>query len=318
MKAVTSIAFASLVLAFWPRAACAWDSPGHEQIADIAWTMLDSKTKTEIEVILKHGDPKFAPADGTGEANRDAFRLASTFPDYIKFNHDTIYESLIGPMNEHWPQQPGDPEGVRCKTWHYFDTPIRYHGQKPGVRPSNALVALPYAIQQLKNLERSPAPDRQAQAWWLYWIEHLVGDLHQPLHCVTSYEFGPDGDAGGNKFPIQDVSKRLHAYWDEGIDHAALDDHGSDESPAGIEHLTAAWLGDHALRPSKSASTDLNPADWVKAGAKLADTVVYTGINRNEAPSSTYRQAQTRLCRLQAILAGYRLAAVLNKLFGSH
>ena len=86
MKAVTSIAFASLVLAFWPRAACAWDSPGHEQIADIAWTMLDSKTKTEIEVILKHGDPKFAPADGTGEASAMAVEtLASKLlsPGYL-------------------------------------------------------------------------------------------------------------------------------------------------------------------------------------------------------------------------------------------
>jgi hypothetical protein len=63
-----------------------------------------------------------------------------------------------------------------------------------------------------------PAADR---AIGLAWVLHLVGDVHQPLHCsarVTIRE--PAGDKGANDFKLDSKNKNLHAYWDSMIGKA--------------------------------------------------------------------------------------------------
>jgi hypothetical protein len=53
------------------------------------------------------------------------------------------------------------------------------------------------------------------KSYMLRFLIHMVGDQHQPLHvatrCTTKL---PECDAGGNKFPISDPAKELHALWD--------------------------------------------------------------------------------------------------------
>ena len=63
-------------------------------------------------------------------------------------------------------------------------------------------------------------PDTSAKdrAIYIAWIEHVVGDIHQPLHaaCEVSTQF-PDGDKGGNTQAILVHGKamNLHAFWDD-------------------------------------------------------------------------------------------------------
>ena len=50
---------------------------------------------------------------------------------------------------------------------------------------------------------------------------HMIGDVHQPLHCVTRYgRLNPTGDAGGNFFKVNDPFNpsvtNLHSMWDSG------------------------------------------------------------------------------------------------------
>jgi hypothetical protein len=303
----------------------AWDSDGHEQIADIAWTKLNAHAKTEIASILKAGDSRFRPKNDSEQEVRRAFRLAATFPDFIKSHRDTQYESLIGPMNRKWQPHPDpkDKEALFCKTWHYYDTPIRFNGTEPGVRASNALKAIKYARQQLVKLEKAGVKDRTMQCWWLYWIEHLTGDLHQPLHCASSYEFLDNtGDEGGNKFktglpdPRYPRSKMsLHAYWDTGIVRARQFDKANGLK-SGVKDVTDRWTADPALAPLKADAGNLDAADWIEAGANLADSAAYNGIERLGVPSTEYRLSQSDTCRRQAVLAGYRLAAILNTALG--
>src|SRR5437870_139746 len=185
----TALLFAIISVIASAQSVWAWDSPGHEQIADIAWTHLTPHAKAEIAKILKKGDPVFQPKKATDASLRTAFRTAATFPDVIKGNHTTIYESIIDKMNRKWLPQPNpsDNEDSRCKTWHYYDTPIRVSTGSPQPRESNALKALTFARGQLAALEKAKKPKRKMQAWWLCWIEHVTGDLHQPLHCASSY-----------------------------------------------------------------------------------------------------------------------------------
>lgn len=302
--------------------AWAWDGAGHEQIADIAWTKLNARAKREITAILMKGDPRFRPADQSEAAVRRAFRKAATFPDVIKGDRNTSYESLIEPMNRLFQPHPdpNDRESNLCKTWHYYDKPIRFTGTEPTVHPSNALAALGYARRQLTTLQAARSKDRKMECWWLYWIEHVVGDLHQPLHCTSSYEFQPTGDAGGNLFtivldPNSDRKARLHGFWDGGIASAVRAERQVGLS-GNVGDVSSRWTHDPSIVPTASQVANLDIMSWITTGASLADHNVYTGITPDGTPSDAYKKAQLILCRKQAVLGGYRLAALLNTALG--
>lgn len=296
----------------------AWVSSGHEQIADIAWTLLKPEARREIVAILKEGEPTFRPRSDEESEIRRAFRSAASWADWVKENKGGPFEQLALAWNAKF--QPGydssDPEreAHRCRRWHYFDVPIRTRGLKPGVQPSNALVALTSARYEFSILGRQPIKDRKDQCWWLYWIEHLVGDVHQPLHCASSYEFETSGDAGGNLFRLTvpnptDSTKtmNLHFLWDGGIEEAVKSEVGK---LSDVESVTARWIEECPLTPEEAEETDF--AHWISDSKKLADDFAYTGIARNQKPSEAYRARLVKVCKRQAVLAGVRLANELN------
>jgi hypothetical protein len=298
----------------------AWDDTGHRQVADIAWTRLNDKAKKEVGAILMAGDPAFRPASPADADVREAFRKSASFPDVIKFTKTTQYEEIIDPMNRTFfvtrPPNPADNEDVRCKTWHYYDVPIRDRGSH-APKESNALVALAKSRYELASLESTPSPDRKMQCWWLTWVEHLTGDLHQPLHCVSSYETLPDGDAGGNLFMIKiagsDRPGRLHGYWDGAITRAIAADKAAG-LPAATEDASQRWQQEFA--PAAGDAANVETVSWIRAGAALADTLVYVGVEKDRAPTRGYEQLQIVLAKRQSVLAGARLATMLNDILG--
>jgi hypothetical protein len=308
-----------LLLALIPSAVFAWGGDGHSQIADIAWTKLTPAAKTKIAKILEAGEPKFRP---TGGDARDAFRNSATFCDYMKGKTDTVYEDIIPAMNSRFNPNIASigSEGSRCKTWHYYDVPIRYTGKEPAVDSSNAYVAVNLAISELTKMNSNGIPDSKMACWWVYWIEHIVGDLHQPLHCVSSHEYEADGDAGGNKFLLKspDANERsikLHGFWDGGIGRAIGEEREKGKDP-NIEKVSERWSTDANLIPSADQVKDLDVMHWIKAGASLADKIVYGSMKQGDRPDMNYLAQQSQLCKKQAVLAGFRLAAILNKALG--
>ncbi|MBS1713020.1 MAG: S1/P1 nuclease [Armatimonadetes bacterium] len=305
-----------LVLTLAAAPAHAWLGRGHEQIADIAWTQLSDGAKKEIAAILKAGDAPFQPAGDSEKDVRAAFRSAATWADWIKEHKDGIYEPEIKVWNARF--QPGhqeddtDRESHRCKRWHYFDVPIDFQGATPGVEGSNALIALTSARYEFAILGRQDPKDRKTQCWWLYWITHVVGDLHQPLHCVSSYKFDPRGDAGGNFFKLgigypdnPDRMANLHFFWDQGIENAIAADKAKGESDS-IEDVSQRWS--KTAGPVSTDVENMEFATWIAAGAKNAQGLVYTGVDKDGKPSDAYRAKQADFCRKAATLAGYRLA----------
>lgn len=312
------IALLALIVAAPARA---WDDVGHRQVADIAWTKLSKQAKRKIKAILLEGDPKFRPTGNDEASVREAFQKAATFPDEIKRNRTTSYESLIVPMNATFfvtaPPDPNDNENFLCKTWHYYDTPLQDAGHH-APKESNALKALTLARQELHRLELEPHPDHVRQCWWLYWIEHLVGDLHQPLHCASNFAILTDsGDAGGNLFlivadPAQPTrTSRLHGYWDGGIGRAIATDKAQGLDP-NINAVSKRWENTPSLRPTRQEAANSNIMAWIENGALLSDTVVYVGLTPNAPLPTGYADTNMGLCKKQAVLAGFRLAALLN------
>jgi hypothetical protein len=239
----------------------------------------------------------------------------------MKGNSNTIYEDIIPGMNSRFNPniESIGREGSRCKTWHYYDVPIRVSGKNPEIDPSNAAAAINLAVAELTKANKAGLSDPKLACWWVYWIEHVVGDLHQPLHCVSSYEYNSNGDAGGNKFKITspdgDRPTNLHSFWDGGIGRAIGEEREKGKAP-NVEKVTDRWTTDSTLAPTSDAVKDLDPMSWIKAGARLADRMVYGNLKAGDRPDMQYLFQSSDLCRKQAVLAGTRLAAILNKALG--
>ena len=310
----------------------AWFFEGHAQIADIAWTKLTPRARTAISEILRLGPEAYRPKSEAEIDVRAAFAKAAGFADDIKNDRQVPieYVVLLPKMNqlfwENGVPPADDREANRCKTWHYFDVPLRVPTGLtiPPRRASSILMAYPYAVSELTRLSKTPERDRALQFWWLAWIEHLTGDAHQPLHCSESFALEKEGDAGGNLFLLgfkddRDRQVRLHAYWDGAINDGIAREKKEEGKPDDMPAVTARWT---AQRPESAFGAQIQQLSilrWVREGATLANEDVYIGVklgdSRKTLQDSGYEAARESLSRRQAVLAGYRLAAALNEVF---
>jgi hypothetical protein len=78
---------------------------------------------------------------------------------------------------------------------HFIDKPFSTDGTRlPAIPAPNIVTALRDNVKILKT-----STNQSARAQALRLIIHLVGDIHQPLHCVTRVSSAlPGGDQGGN------------------------------------------------------------------------------------------------------------------------
>ncbi|MES1227822.1 MAG: hypothetical protein ABUL72_04070, partial [Armatimonadota bacterium] len=109
-----------------------WDETGHKVVARIAWDTLGKSAKglaareTFMNILMK-GDEAYLPGDAN---DVEAFLDAANWPDFIKRKEATgPFVDLADKYNDETypPSTAGrekDSENNRCKTWHYFDTPL--------------------------------------------------------------------------------------------------------------------------------------------------------------------------------------------------
>ncbi len=180
--------------------AWAWSGAGHMVIAAEAWHELSPGVRAKVTELLKsHPDyPKwesaFSPASPNLDLNIYIFMRASTWPDEIR-RHGSQYDH---------PQ------------WHYVDYPLKPPSfpVEPGLSPNDDIL---YGIAQCEKILADANAPAQERAIYLSWLIHLIGDIHQPLHCASLVnETYPVGDKGGNDFYLKPGSRgiKLHALWD--------------------------------------------------------------------------------------------------------
>jgi len=304
--------FALLLLAAVPLRA--WDDGGHQIVAAIAYAHLNPKAKQAAGQLAAKFPRPDRPYDFiTLACWMDDIRHDATLADYGRF-----------------------------KSWHYIDIPIDPRDPMPAFDPSGDDDVHGNAVQALKRalvvLRGGSDPYVRDQAMALALIEHLVGDIHQPLHCATKY-FMSHGelhdDKGGNgesvlNGPPGDTKFNLHAFWDaawrasfdEATGNVVLDDTYSTTSwrdPSGIQELSAKIDG-----LASNFSGDSNPSDfdqWARESNKLARDFVYPGITATDSAKncrlgSAYVANSCERARQQLALAGRRLAELLNATLG--
>jgi hypothetical protein len=299
----------------------AWIDTGHKIIALIAWEDLTPNTKAAVTDLLKQ-HPRYEkdltldlPADATpDEAARHTFLVAATWPDIVRGRGH--------PMNPAY----NHPQ------WHYIDIPFEDGAQAPAAsesnpsQPGNVVEALLHCIAELK--DRATSDDQKAID--LCWIEHLLGDIHQPLHAATHYspQF-PKGDAGGNSAivlrdpPYPDSRENLHLVWD------SLP--GDFKSEFIDQYIANGLRGDPSYSRERLKSF-LNTTDfavWARQSHALAVEYAYlngkleVASGRTGAPTTQpipglppgYLKQAERVAMQQVALSGYRLADLLNSVF---
>ncbi len=188
------------------------------------------------------------------------------------------------------------------KYWHFIDKPFATDATSlPAIPTPNAQVR----IALFRSVLSSNASD-PLKSYDLSWLLHLVGDVHQPLHCSTRVDASnTGGDAGGNlvKLNCNGCPKELHAFWDDVL--------GTSMKPKSAVSAAKKLPGADPTLAAKSGE-----ADWVLESFQDAQQDVYvspvgTGLGPFQL-SSSYKKAAKKLAQQRVALAGARLANMLN------
>ena len=128
-------------------------------------------------------------------------------------------------------------------------------------------------------------------------LMHLMGDLSQPLHT------GYDEDLGGNRRALQydTLKTNMHKFWDEDIIR--------------LNKITLQDCLDlyKSFGSSKADTIDgIHPVQWMKETRSLLPAVYnFEGFTVNKE----YVDKSSQVVKRQLLMAGIRLADILNKLF---
>jgi hypothetical protein len=261
----------------------AWDSMGHRVVAEIAYEHLDAQAKQMTNDLIDYLADAY-PYSST-------FQTASAWADYLKQDDVHAFDN-----------------------WHFDNLPISIDNAP--TRPANSTNLL-WAINQCIAILKSAKSNQYEKAFFLRFLLHLVGDASQPLHCADRFSKDyPNGDEGGNLFMTNNGTfENLHAYWDDGL--GLFDNYctASLSKSRQAKCLAAKIESDYPEPSLGTKVNDLNPNDWINESFTLAKNVAYQTPEGKPLSTAYLKQGQP-IVEQQLALAGYRLANLLNSIFG--
>ena len=182
-------------------------------------------------------------------------------------------------------------------TWHWVTVPPGQTYDPTIQEPTgNAYETVQRLIGSLKSDTLSTQQEREH----LMMLVHLVGDLHQPLHVGTGT------DQGGNDVRVQWMGKasNLHRVWDSDM---------IDSKQLSYTEL-AAYLNRRADDAFVRQWQSTPPSDWLTEAMQLRNTVYDVSEDGQIGYQYSYRNFP--VVERQLLLAGVRLAGVLNEIYG--
>jgi len=182
--------------------------------------------------------------------------------------------------------------------WHGFDADAecRY---VPRMAEGDAVLGIEDAMEKLRDYRsRDDSTVRVA----IYCLVHLVGDMHCPTHVKYPWYSSFGFELNGRKCAF-------HGFWDtEALElnyrwgyedyRYQLDRCSKSDRRALAAGTPREWAGENARNCRVIY-------DWIKSGDRL-----------DKAQTSAYLMTVQPLAEQQVLKAGYRLARILNELFG--
>ncbi len=296
-----------LLLLMVSTPAFAWNERGHLVTGRLAWRQLTERQRAQVVAVLKkhpHYEEYLAARRPEGLTEDEwVFMRATTWADWVR------------------GRAPYDHP-----TWHYINYPIVPAGSavdparhEPPAQQENIVNELGIAMDKI----RGGTDDEKAI--YLTWLFHLVGDMHQPLHCTAVYsERFPEGDRGGNLalVRIQSSPVNLHSFWD-GLLGREVSATAIAKDVQEIEQV----MQEKAADVQKEIAAHTTFESWAREGLELSKTVVYlngqlkvavgrSGRDEDVPPApAEYAPRCGRVARVQIGKAGLRLAEQVRRLF---
>jgi hypothetical protein len=285
-------------------AALGWNDTGHQVVALIAWDHLSEPTRQKVVALMAQSTNAqltgLFPQDGRPVAvrQRDFFVRASTWADVIRGTEAD--EPTWHHRSFFWKQVNGQAVDVP-------DIEVNEH---------NVIERLTFIDGFLRDAARL-VPDR---AFMTAWLLHLVGDIHQPLHCASRFTLQETGgDRGGNLFLLDrrpnGGRNNLHGYWDGMLDKAFP---RSPQEGTGA-HVRRVANAVKAAHPRTTMAADLKLGQfegWARESLAEAKQAYPPSLKQNRAPNGAYRVAGGKVATKRVALGGYRLAATLEDVLG--
>jgi hypothetical protein len=293
----------------------AWDDVGHKITGYIAWQQMTPAARENVIKILRA-----APEDaqlstfymtygGRSEEarKREFFMLIATWADIIR---DRDFETRMKKYHH--------------SNWHYSDIFWKtVDGKIVDVpAPDEGGKAVEKLIDFNKSIRGSDSDKEKALA--IAWIEHLIGDLHQPLHTsarVTDLE--PKGDQGGNFFKItpkdtpRDKEENIHWFWDSIVVRSIPRKNDACDADY-VDPVAKSIIKKYPYAAMKSRLKPGNFEEWKAESLKAAQEHVFSAdLKRFETPSPAYKKKALKIAEERLALAGYRMAELFNEVFGA-
>jgi hypothetical protein len=303
MKTQITAILAAVLLS--TSSALAWNGDGHMQVAEIAWKHLTTASRARVSGLLElnpnyHTWIAHVPA---AKRQQVAFVMAATWPDFIKTATGYTNDTDTPPPGPASSQNIGYPDHLQHRYWHFIDTPFSTDG--------TALVqpAAPNAKTQIELFTaaiRSKDAGDDIKSYDLVWLEHLVGDVHQPLHATSRFSVDlPTGDRGGNSVALcaSPCRNELHAFWDNVL--------GTSKSPT-----TAISAADKLAAPPAAGAAIADDQVWITESFEAAKQFVYASpVGPGAGPYTldvAYKWRAKAEAKDRIELAGVRLANLIN------
>jgi len=261
MKSIFKIVFLILTMLFSSNS-WAWGTTGHRIVAEIAERNLSRKAKKEIKKII--GNQKLA--------------YWANWPDFIK-------------SDSHWKF---------ADSWHYVNIPgdLSYDAFLKELNNSSEDNLYKRTLILIAELKKKELPLEKKQQY-LYFLIHIIGDAHQPLHV------GRTEDLGGNKINLEWFGSKtnLHTVWDSKL----ID----------FEKYSYTEYADVLNRLTKKEIKEVQNGtleNWIYDSYSVSNKI-YNEATKGENLKYRYQYLNKDRVEQQLQKGGLRLSKVLNELF---
>ncbi|WP_069659551.1 S1/P1 nuclease [Arcticibacter eurypsychrophilus] len=262
MNNIFKITILAGLILYFPLQSMAWGMLGHRVVAEVAESHLSSKARKQIKKIM----------------GNESLAMSSNWMDFSKSN----------------------PKFNYLGTWHYVNLPegLTYEQAKAALAQdtsANAYNKILFASGELKKKTVS----NELKQFYIRVLVHLVGDLHQPMHC------GRAADKGGNDVDVKWFNRpdNLHSIWDSNlIEYQQL---SYSEYTHAINYPTPEQI-------SKWQHDDLST--WVFDSYQISKKL-YKEAEANTSYGYKYNYEWVETMNDQLLKGGVRLAGLLNEIF---
>lgn len=243
--------------------ALAWGLTGHRVVSEIAEQNISHKTRKALDKII--GQQKLA--------------YWANWPDFIKSDSSWKHADTF-----HYVNIPGGMTRAQ------FDVALNETPEE------NMYKKGMFLMNELKNNKNLTVEEKQHN---LYFLIHIMGDAHQPLHV------GRPDDLGGNKIKVEWFRDKvnIHTVWD-----SKLVDYEN------YSYTEYSNLLNIAPKSQRKVMQEGNFADWIYGSYTIANTV-YANVKMDDKLGYRYHFDNKFIVEDQMLKGGLRLAKVLDDIF---